>query len=170
MSAEPGDGEPAKVSRRVEAPAETVWSVLADGWTYASWVVGTSRIRRVEREWPAVGARIHHSFGVWPALIDDDTEVLSSDPPRELLLEARGWPAGEAHVRLTLTPDGPDATTVTIEEDVTAGPATMLPEPLRQLAIVPRNKEALRRLAYIAEGRRLRSAGEPAGAGPGGVV
>jgi hypothetical protein len=49
-------------------------------------VVGASRIREVEPDWPAKGSRIHHSFGVWPLVIDDDTEVLRSEPEHELLL------------------------------------------------------------------------------------
>ena len=61
----------AVITRRVHAPAEVVWSVLADGWLfYAAWVVGASRIRAVEPEWPNPGGRLHHSFGVWPALIE----------------------------------------------------------------------------------------------------
>ena len=90
----------AVITRRVHAPAAVVWSVLADGWLYANWVVGASRIRDVEPDWPGPGSRLHHSFGVWPALIDDHTQVLTADPGRTLVLKARGWPAGEAHVRI----------------------------------------------------------------------
>jgi len=54
----------------VTAPAEAVWAVVSDGWLYANWVVG-SRVRAVDPGWPAEGCRIHHSFGVWPAVIDD---------------------------------------------------------------------------------------------------
>jgi len=35
----------AVVSRTVKAPAEFVWAGPADGWMYATWVVGASRIR-----------------------------------------------------------------------------------------------------------------------------
>ena len=34
--------------RSVDAPAEAVWDVLADGWQYATWVVGASRVRAVD--------------------------------------------------------------------------------------------------------------------------
>ena len=37
-----------RVTRTVDAPAEAVWAVLADGWLYASWVVGASRVREVD--------------------------------------------------------------------------------------------------------------------------
>ena len=74
------------------------------------------------------------------------------EPPRRLLLRARGWPAGEAHVEFTLREDG-DATVVTISEDATAGPGLLMPKPLRDLQLDVRNDEALRRLAYVVEGR-----------------
>jgi len=50
-------------------------------------------------------------------------------------------------------PDGPGSCTVSIAEDASKGPGTVVPMPVRQLGILPRNREALRRLAYIAEGR-----------------
>lgn len=143
----------AVITRRVHAPTDAVWAVLADGWMYATWVVGASRIRAVEPQWPQPGSKVHHSFGIWPALIDDHTEVLACDPGRELLLKARGWPAGEAHVRVHLTPGPtPGSSVVSIVEDVTGGPGRMIPRPARQQLITPRNTEALRRLALIAEG------------------
>jgi len=146
-------GANAVITRVVNAPADVVWSVLADGWLYATWVVGASRIREVDLGWPGVGSRVHHSFGIWPLVIDDTSEVLISIPSRELKLRARGWPAGEAEVHLTLTPDRAEHTTVSIVEDAVAGPGSLIPRPVRQLVIAPRNVEALRRLALIAEGR-----------------
>lgn len=143
----------AVITRRVHAPTPLVWSVVADGWEYATWVVGASRIREVDPEWPRPGSRLHHSFGVWPALIDDHTEVLTSEPGRTLLLKARGWPAGEAQVRIQISANGPDVSIVSIAEDAIAGPGRLLPRVVRQSLIVPRNTETLRRLALIAEGR-----------------
>ncbi len=151
-SGTPTEGKPV-VSRTVAAPADVVWSVLSDGWMYATWVVGASRIRAVEASWPAQGSSVHHSFGLWPLMVDDRTEVLRSVPERELVLKARGWPMGEAHVCITLTPERAEHTTVSISEDVTAGPGRMIPVPVRQLVIGPRNVETLRRLALIAEGQ-----------------
>ena len=141
------------VTRDVEAPTQAVWDVLADGWFYATWVVGASRVRGVDPGWPAEGTRIHHSFGIWPALINDTTEVVDSAEPVEMVLTARGWPAGEARVAISISPRGDQACTVRMEEDATKGPGALIPKPLRQLAIGPRNVEALRRLAYLAEGR-----------------
>ena len=84
--------------------AEDVFAVLADGWVYPVWVVGASRMRAVDDDWPEVGSRLHHSAGAWPLLIDDTSEVLAYDPPRAMVLQARGWPAGEARVEITVEP------------------------------------------------------------------
>ena len=146
------------VTRVIDAPTQAVWDVLSDGWFYATWVVGASRVRDVDEGWPAEGTRIHHSFGVWPAVVSDTTHVLRSVPPTELVLRAKGWPAGEAEVVLTVTPAGGDSCTVAMAEDAVTGPGTLMPQPLRQLAIGPRNVEALRRLAYLAEGRHREGA------------
>lgn len=140
------------VTRDVEAPCQAVWDVLADGWSYATWVVGASRVRDVDDRWPGPNSQIHHSFGVWPLLIDDTTQVERSVEPSELVLTARGWPAGEARVSISITPRALGCT-VKIEEDASSGPGTLVPKPVRQLAIGPRNVEALKRLAFLAEGR-----------------
>ena len=144
---------PATVRRRVEATPDDVWAVLADGWTYAGWVVGASRIRAVDVGWPAPGTRIHHSVGVWPLLTDDHTEALAAEPGRLLTLRARAWPVGEARVDLRLEASGAAGTLVTMEEDVVAGPGRLLPRPARDVLLAQRNTEALRRLAHLAEGR-----------------
>ena len=60
---------------------EDVFAVLADGWVFPTWVVGASRMRDVDEAWPAEGSHLHHSFGVWPAVIDDKTTVREWDPP-----------------------------------------------------------------------------------------
>jgi uncharacterized protein YndB with AHSA1/START domain len=141
-----------RVEQEVEATPDEVWAVLADGWLYPLWVVGATRMREVEDAWPAEGARIHHSVGVWPLVIDDHTEVLEADEGRRLRLQARAWPGGEAEVILHLEPRG-DGTVVTIEEDLVAGPARLMPTPARSLLLKIRNRETLRRLAWLAERR-----------------
>ncbi len=134
------------------ASPDQVWRVLADGWLYPLWVVGASRMREVEQAWPAVGSKLHHSFGVWPVLIDDNTEVTAADPGVSLALRARGWPAGEAAVTITLEPVGAQ-TRVTIEEDAVSGPGVLVPKPVRAALIKWRNVETLRRLSFLAERR-----------------
>lgn len=145
----------AVITRRINAPPGAVWAVLADGWLYATWVVGASRIRLVDPDWPNPGSRLHHSSGIWPALIDDHTEVLAADEGRELRLTARGWPAGEAIVRIHTSPGTtPGSSTVRIVEDAIRSPATLLPRGVRQSLVAARNTETLRRLAFIAEKRQ----------------
>lgn len=139
-------------SRPVSATPEQVWAVLSDGWLYALWVVGAARMREVDDGWPAVGTRLHHSVGTWPLLIDDTTEVLEVEEGRRLLLLARGWPAGQAHVEIRLEARGAD-TVVTMVEQATAGPGALLPKVLQDPQLHVRNVEALRRLAYVVEGR-----------------
>ena len=139
-------------SRPIAATPEQVWEVLSDGWLYPLFVVGAARMRAVDDSWPAVGSRLHHSVGSWPLLIDDTTEVLEIEEGRRLLLLARGWPAGQAHVDISLEPSG-DSTVVTMTEDATAGPGLLIPKPLRDPQLHVRNVEALRRLAFVVEGR-----------------
>jgi hypothetical protein len=140
------------MTRTVHASPQAVWDVLADGWLYPTWVVGASRMREVEHLWPAEGSRLHHSLGVWPLLINDDTEVVESRPGSLLSLRGRGWPLGEVAIVIRLHPVGAE-TEVVIEEDVVSGPGQLVPKPLRALALRWRNVETLRRLAYIAERR-----------------
>jgi uncharacterized protein YndB with AHSA1/START domain len=141
------------VNERVfNASPQAVWDVLSDGWLYPLWVVGATRMREVDDTWPQVGSKLHHSVGVWPAVIDDYTEVLEAEPLRRLALRARGWPMGEAKVVLELEELG-STTNVRIIEDATAGPGLFVPAPVRHAMINVRNVEALARLAHVVEGR-----------------
>ncbi|MDQ3403792.1 MAG: SRPBCC family protein [Actinomycetota bacterium] len=137
----------ADVSREVAAPVERVWAVVADGWSYAGWVVGASHIRKVDAGWPGIGARIHHSVGTWPAVIEDTTEVTAVEPNRMIELHARLWPAGTATVRLELDPLGHSRTRMRMFEQVRSGPAKVLPNTLQDVLLVARNKETLSRLS-----------------------
>ncbi len=149
------------VTRRMRCPADAVLTVLSDGWTYAAWVVGTSRIRGVDPGWPTPGTRIAHSAGIWPLVVDDVTVALDWDRDGgRLELQARGWPAGEARVLLRVRPDS-DGCIVRLDEDAVRGPGAAVPRPLRQAGLVPRNRETLRRLALLAE----RPAASDAGTG-----
>jgi hypothetical protein len=56
-------------------------------------------------------------------------------------------------VQLLLEPTTDGGCGITMREDITAGPARLLPPPLRHAKMGPRNNEALRRLAYLAERR-----------------
>lgn len=129
---------------------KAVFDVLSDGWTYATWVVGAARIRSVDESFPAPGSKIHHSVGLWPALISDNTEVEHVDPPHELQLRVRAWPTGEGQVNIICEPDG-ERTKVTMIEKAVSGPARLIPTPAENLILRVRNTETLKRLAYLAE-------------------
>src|ERR1700712_2865131 len=90
------------VKRETRASREQVWAVIADGWTYSQWVVGNSRMRAVDPNWPQTGSTISHSVGVWPLLIDDVTVVEDCQPLEQLVLLAKGRPLGKARITLRL--------------------------------------------------------------------
>jgi hypothetical protein len=138
--------------RAMRCSPDAVFAVLADGWLYPSWVVGASRMRDVDAAWPQPGARLQHSFGVWPMLLNDETVVREWDPPRRMVMSPKGWPAGEALVTIDVKPRR-DGCVVRIQERAQKGPATVVPSALLDLYLRARNTEALRRLSFIAEGR-----------------
>ena len=138
-------------ARVLHCPPEAVFRVLEDGWLYPSWVVGATRMRDVDANWPEVGGRLHHSVGVWPALIDDETASIEWNPPHRMVMRAKGWPIGEARVTIDVKPRGRGCV-VRIQEHAVAGPATLIPRPIADAILHWRNSETLHRLAYLAEG------------------
>jgi len=136
--------------RELRCPPAAVFRVLGQGWLYPVWVVGASRMRDVDATWPRAGARLHHSVGVWPALIDDTTTCVEWEPPHRMTMTARGWPAGEARVVIEVEP-APAGSVVRIHERAVRGPATLLPRALADPLLWWRNTETLRRLAFVAE-------------------
>ena len=141
-----------RTTRVMAGTPEDVFEVLADGWSYATWVVGAARIRDVEPAWPEVGTHIHHSVGLWPMLIHDNTEVEHLDAPREMRLKVRIWPTGSGIVTMRCTPHD-EGTEVVMEEQLVSGPVSLMPKPVQDAFLHARNVEALRRLAYLVEGR-----------------
>ncbi|MBG6055210.1 hypothetical protein IWX81_001621 [Salinibacterium sp. CAN_S4] len=142
----------ASTIRAMNCSAADVFAVIADGWLFPTWVVGASRMRDVDESWPAVGSQLHHSFGVWPMLINDMTMVLEWDPPRRAVLQPRGWPLGEARVTMEARPRDTGCV-VRMTETVVSGPGALIPGFIADPGIHIRNVEALRRLAFVAEGR-----------------
>ncbi|SCL73899.1 Polyketide cyclase / dehydrase and lipid transport [Micromonospora peucetia] len=138
------------MERVIDALPEQVWAVLADGWTYSDWVVGTVHVRDVDDAWPRVGSRLHHKAGPWPVSLHDSSTVLACEPPHRLVIRAGLWPAGEAVVVFTLEPVGVGATRVRIGEDFAAGPLHWARNKVNDLVLHQRNKETLTRLADIA--------------------
>jgi uncharacterized protein YndB with AHSA1/START domain len=135
----------------VGAPPEAVFDVLADPESYAHWVVGSSRIRSADANWPAPGARFHHVQGAFGVGLPDNTEVVTAERPRLLVLEARFRPFAVNQVELRIEPSN-GGTRVELEEYVTGGLAGILPQFLFEPAFKLRNAESLRRLRKLAEG------------------
>jgi hypothetical protein len=148
-----------EVTMTASVSLEAVFAVLADGWSYAGWVVGASHIRTVDPGWPEQGTRIHHSVGPWPMVVHDVTTVRAVEQPRSLELDARLWPFGMARIRLELTETRPGSTQIRMLEEVVRGPGRVLPNAVQALLLVPRNRESLRRLIDLATGVAARTGG-----------
>jgi len=136
----------------VEATVDQVWDVLSDGWLYPLWVVGAARMREVDDHWPAVGARLHHSVGSFPVMLNDVTEVVAAEPMTRLVLRAQAWPIGAGEVTLTLEALGA-RTRIVMREQAVSGPGALAPKLLQDPVLAWRNTEALRRLSYLVEHR-----------------
>jgi hypothetical protein len=134
----------------VHADAAGVFAILADGWSYAAWVVGASRVRAVDPGWPEPGRSIHHSVGTWPLLIDDTTTALEYEPLSRLRLKVRVWPAGAGEVEFQVT-ESSEGCRIVMLEQATGGVAALVPSPLTDVILRARNAETLRRLALLAE-------------------
>ena len=138
--------------RLVHATPADVSAVLADGWSYAGWVVGAARIRSVDDGFPAPGTSIHHSVGVWPLLVNDVTTVEEFEYGERLVIKVRVWPAGAGRVEFIMTTD-PEGCLLVMREEAIDGPAGLLPAAVLDPVLHWRNNETLRRLAYLAESR-----------------
>jgi uncharacterized protein YndB with AHSA1/START domain len=143
----------AEVERIIDASVDRVWAVLEDGWSYANWVVGTSHIRHVERDWPRPGSKLHHTSGLWPFAIRDVTFVRRTEPPQLLVVKPRLWPLGRGVVTMKLAPVDPHRTKVTMGEEFDRGPLRWLMVKVNDLLLHRRNEESLRRLEHIATRR-----------------
>ncbi|HEY2297049.1 MAG TPA: SRPBCC family protein [Jatrophihabitans sp.] len=140
------------LSTHIKASPSEVFAVLADGWTYSNWVVGTSHIRAVEDQWPAPGSTLHHAVGAWPLITRDKTVVQSVTPEREIVLRARGSQLGEAVVTIELRDDA-DGCAVTMHETPISGLGRWLHNPVNEALLTKRNQESLRRLRATVERR-----------------
>jgi uncharacterized protein YndB with AHSA1/START domain len=144
----------ATVTIHIGVPPAQVYAVLANGWYYSGWVVGTSHMRAVEDAWPAAGSRLFHSSGVWPAVLADETMVEEVSPNERLVLVVRARPFGQARVEVVLTGER-DGTRVTLTETPIGGPASWVHNRIADSLLHRRNEESLARLAAISEGRTV---------------
>jgi len=141
------------VERETSASREQVWEVVADGWTYSQWVVGNSRMRAVDPNWPQTGSTISHSVGVWPLLLDDVTVVEDCKPLEQLVLLAKGRPFGKARITLRLFDTDDGGCRIEMAEVPVGAPMGWVPKRVALAAAFPRNRECTWRLAAIAERR-----------------
>jgi hypothetical protein len=154
MTAKPEEAQsPLTVERDTSASREEVWAVIADGWTYSQWVVGNSRMRAVDPNWPHAGSTIRHSVGVWPLLLDDVTIVEDCQPLQELVLLAKGRPFGKARITLRLSDIDGGGCRIEMAEVPVGAPLGWIPKRVALAAAFPRNRECTWRLAAIAERR-----------------
>lgn len=150
---------PLTVTRDTTAALDAVWDALADGWTYSQWVVGNSRMRAVDRNWPEPGSQIHHSIGLWPLVINDTTTVEACTPREELVLLAKTRPFGAARITLRLSALPAGGCRIEMAEVPASVPLKWLPDSVGLAAAWPRNRECTWRLAALVERRDLDAAG-----------
>jgi len=100
-----------------------------------------------------IWTKLHHSVGVWPLQLSDDTEVLEVDHESRLVLQARAFVFGSARVEISLEPIGDDRCEVAMYEYADSGPGRFVPEALQAPAIHARNTECLSRLRDLAVNR-----------------
>jgi uncharacterized protein YndB with AHSA1/START domain len=142
----------ARTTIHVAVEPERVFGVLADPFLYPQWVVGCKEVRRVDGDWPELGATFHHSVGLGPINVRDSTSVVESQPAQRLVLHARARPTGVARVELDLAVVG-GGTRVAISERPIGGPPALLHNPIQDWFIDRRNRDSLRRLKRLAEER-----------------
>jgi uncharacterized protein YndB with AHSA1/START domain len=142
----------ATVTAYIDVAPSEVFAVLADGWSYSGWVVGTSHMQAVEAAWPDAGSRLFHASGVWPAVLADETSVEEMVTNERLVMTARGRPLGQARIEVRLSPEG-QGTRVTLVETPISGPGRWLHNGAFDALLHRRNVESLARLAAISERR-----------------
>jgi uncharacterized protein YndB with AHSA1/START domain len=140
---------PVEIRQPVAAPRDAVFNALADPETYPEWLVGAQRIRAVDREFPAPGAKFDHSVGpAKSATVDDATEVIEAHGHRQLVLEAHVGPVA-AEVEFDLIKRGDDRTEVVMRERPIGVAAVFTPLVRPLLAL--RNMQSMRQFAqYVA--------------------
>jgi Polyketide cyclase / dehydrase and lipid transport len=141
----------AYVERTVSAEPGQIRAALADGWSYADWVVGAVHVRGVDESWPSPGSVVHHRLGGWPLTLDDETRVTAWDDDGHVELRAKLRPFGTATIRVTWRPIGNGRCRVTMEEQFVEGVARLAQMSPGQAMIRARNTECLRRLEDLSQ-------------------
>jgi uncharacterized protein YndB with AHSA1/START domain len=143
----------------MDVPAESVFAVLSDPRSFARWVVGSKEIRRADPDWPAVGTAFDHRVGIWAIVLSDHSEVVENTAPHLLKLLVKARPFSKAYVTLRLLPVA-RGTRVEMEEVAADARSRVFFNPLTDPLVRIRNKESLRRLKALAEGKEPIPGGE----------
>ncbi|GAA3310297.1 SRPBCC family protein [Streptomyces cinereospinus] len=154
-----------------------MWAVLADGATYARWVVGPSAVEPVRGQWPQTGAAIRYEIPVGPLRLSNETVVRRCDEGEALELEAHAGPLGTARIAIELRPWG-EHCLVLVDEHPLQGAGGLLHNAGFEVLIQLRHRAMLSCLAQLCEaaargdrGRRATvSAPGAAAAGTGGTA
>ncbi|MGH3319119.1 MAG: hypothetical protein ACRDN9_02875 [Streptosporangiaceae bacterium] len=136
----------------VRGSPDEVWLVLADGYAYAHWVLGTGNIRSVDANWPELGSSIYFTVGQRWLQLQDRTTVRVIEPGRRLELEAHALRLGTARVAIQLIPWGRD-TLVVLDEHPVSGPGSRMHSWVVELLLHLRNRKMLTDLARVVQGR-----------------
>ena len=145
-------GVVAIVNVLVRRPPEQVWDVLADGFSYSRWVVGTQEIRAVDDGWPAVGTSIHYTVGLGPLHFQGRTTSRVVEEGRRLGLEADASSLGTARIMIELLPWGED-TVVVLDEHPLRGPGYRLHNTVSDALLLLRGRPMVKNLARLVESR-----------------
>lgn len=129
---------------------EEIFSHLVDCAEYPKWLLGASKIRRIEAEWPAVGSCFHHTIGHGPLRFRDRSEVIAVDPPHRLELHVRVTPLVQGRVTFTVRPCG-DGALLTLQEEPAARLIGNLVRPVLDPVTHLRNHRSLHQLAALMD-------------------
>jgi hypothetical protein len=133
----------------VDRSSREVWDVLADGRSYAEWVLGTRNIRDVDPDWPGQGAEIRYAVGIGRWTFEDITTVRLAEPGRRLELEAHAGRLGTARVSIVLLPWGESQTVVILDEHPLSGPGARWHSIMVEALLRLRNERMLRSLTRV---------------------
>ena len=138
-------------TRTTTASPDRVWQVLANGRLFAQWAIGATQVCEVDDGWPEVGSRPHHAIGRGRFALRSETRVLASTSTQLLRLRIDAWPTAGSELTITLEPTS-CGTRLRIEEVSVAGADHVVPPTVHRMLLRWRSAQALRGLAFLAEG------------------
>lgn len=140
----------ADTSTIIETPVSSVFAVLSDPRAYERFVVGNSRVRRFDPDWPDEGSEFHHSLGIRPFLIRDTSMSLGTDHRTFLVLLTRMGPLGATITSFVLSPHQ-GGTELAIREEPVWGPMALAWSKVVDSILDWRNRRLLVRLTDVAK-------------------